>query len=466
MNVTRKSENYVAFFNILSTVIVAGVSFFTIPIFTRMLSTEGYGVVSVYEAWVQIFVIFIGLKADGSIASASANLPEEEQNSYQFSSLVISFVSFGLIFASSLLFIEQISAALSMTPLLVILLLFQSFGTYLVSFFSMRCIFKKEARLNFFISVGICLSTTLSSVLLILLLNDSGMGAAGRVVGECVPNFVLGTCLVVYLKKRFSPKFDARYLKFCLTLSVPLIFNGLSQQLLSQSGKIAVQQCYGDAFAGIFGIGVTTASLITYIYTALNNAFVPFMYEDLAGKSSEEVKQRHFKNYFGLFTLGAIAFSLMAPEVLKLMSTDAYLPALNFLPILIIGKYCVFLYSFPVNYEFYKMQTRSIAVGTILAAILNVALCFLLVPSFGMLGASIAQLIAYLGLFLFHFCIARFRLGDYNYKARYYIAGLFVVSFACLAYYPLSNLALLRWLLGLISLAFAFGRVIRTRTIF
>lgn len=466
MRFNEKSENYIAFFNILSTIIVAGVSFFTIPIFTRMLDTDGYGVVSVYEAWVQIFVIFIGLKADGSVASASANLPEDEQDSYQFSALLLSFASFVLILVIGLIFLDSLSAILSMSPTLTVLLIVQSFGTYLVSFFNMRYIFAKEAKKNFLMSVGICVITTLLSIGLIELLSGEGMGPVGRAAGVCIPNLVLGLALVIQLKIRSRPRFRFSYLKFCLGLSIPLVFNGLSQQLLSQSGKIAVQQVYGDSFAGIFGIGVTIASLITYIYTALNNAFVPFMYDDLAGKNPEEVKQRHFNNYFKLFTYGSISFALMAPEILKVMSTEAYWSALDFLPVLIIGKYCVFLYSFPVNYEFFRMKTKWIAFGTILAALVNVVLCIVLVPSMGLAGAAFAQLAAYLGLFVFHLCIARFILGDRNYHVGTFFIGLVAVTSACIAYYPLADFVLIRWLAGATALFVALLRVFRTRTIF
>lgn len=54
------------------------------------------------------------------------------------------------------------------------------------------------------------------------------------------------------------------------------------------------------------------------------------------------------------------------------------------------------------------MQTRSIAVGTMAAAVLNVAACVLVVPAFGMDGAACSSAIAYLFLFIFHFLIARF----------------------------------------------------------
>ena len=86
-----------AIYNIASTVLVAGINFLTIPIFTRILDTDGFGIVNIYTAWVQICTIFVGLKADGSIGSAHANLKNDEQDDYQLSCLTMGLLSFVII---------------------------------------------------------------------------------------------------------------------------------------------------------------------------------------------------------------------------------------------------------------------------------------------------------------------------------------------------------------------------------
>ena len=460
------TENRMALFNILSTVIIAGVNFFTIPIFTRMLDTGGYGIVNVYTAWVSIFVVFIGLKADGSIGSAKANLADDEQDSYHFSILALATLAFLIVFSLVLLLLDPLSSLLSLEPMLVVCMVVQSFGTFVINLFSMRFIFRKQAQLNFAISVGVCLVTTIMSVALIFLVFTGDDAYMGRALGLCVPNVVVGVALGLGLAFRQRWRIKLKYWRFCLVLTLPLIFHGLSQLVLGQTGKIAIQQISGDSLAGIYSIAVVIVGLLSSIYSALNNAFVPFMYDDLSGKTDERVKQSHFRNYFTSFTLGTVAFVLIAPEILKLMSTEAYWGAIPLLPLLTVGQYCVFLYSFPVNFEFYSMKTRSIAIGTVLAAILNIALTVALVPAFGMMGAAFSTMVAYLALFVFHFCIARFLLGDRNYLARYYAGGLAFVLAASFACYPLNDLAVARWAFAIVALFLVALRVYKTRSIF
>lgn len=119
-----------------------------------------------------------------------------------------------------------------------------------------------------------------------------------------------------------------------------------------------------------------------------------------------------------------------------------------------------------MNYEFFRMKTRSIAAGTLGAAALTIALNALLIPRLGQMGAALASTVAYMGLFVFHFLVARYRLEDRNYPARIYLMGLIVVVVACLSYYPLAAAALVRWAVGILIVVFVAGRVIARRSIF
>lgn len=463
---TKYSENKTVFYNIVSTIVITGINFFTIPLFTRLLDTSGYGIVNVYASWVQITSILVGFKADGSIGSAKANLDEDEQDAYHVSILVLALVSFLAISLVSVIFMGQVSRWLSMSATLVICMLLQSIGSFVIALFSMRFIFFKEPLKNLILSVGVSVATTLASIILILGPFNDNDPHMGRVLGLCLPNLLIGGILAGSLMRRALTKVRLRYWRFCLALTIPLIFHGLSQLVLSQAGKIGIQHAEGDSAAGVYSIAIVIVSVLNSVYNALNNAFVPFMYDDLAGKTTPVVKARRFSRYFWLFTLITCAFVMMAPEVLTLMAPEKYWSALSLLPVLVISQYFIFLYSFPVNYEFFRMKTRSIAAGTLGAACLTIALNAVLIPRFGQMGAAVASAVAYMGLFVFHFLVARYRLDDRNYPARIYLMGLIVVVAACLSYYPLAAQALVRWAAGILIVVFVTSRVIARRSIF
>ena len=55
----NKSISRVVIFNVCGSFILRGISLFSTPIFTRLLTPADYGIVAVYMAWLSIFSLFI-----------------------------------------------------------------------------------------------------------------------------------------------------------------------------------------------------------------------------------------------------------------------------------------------------------------------------------------------------------------------------------------------------------------------
>ena len=62
--------------------VLKGVNFFTVPIFTSLLTTAEMGKITIYSTWGSIVAILVGLGIDGTVGSAKANLKDEEYTEY------------------------------------------------------------------------------------------------------------------------------------------------------------------------------------------------------------------------------------------------------------------------------------------------------------------------------------------------------------------------------------------------
>lgn len=107
--------------------------------------------------------------------------------------------------------------------------------------------------------------------------------------------------------------------------------------------------------------------------------------------------------YTIIFSIIVIMIMLLSPELLWIMGGDYYVQAKYCLPPIIVGLVCQFIYSFYINAEFYLKKQIRIAIGTILAASINILLNIFLVPKFGYVIASYTTLAGYIILLLFHF---------------------------------------------------------------
>ena len=111
-----------------------GVAFFTTPIFTRLLTPSDYGYVALYNSWLSMVTLFIGLEVGGSIANARIRHQIENPFKYLSSILTISSISFFVFLFVGIFFKDVLSSILKLRQDLVILLIVHSYATFVISF--------------------------------------------------------------------------------------------------------------------------------------------------------------------------------------------------------------------------------------------------------------------------------------------------------------------------------------------
>lgn len=462
------SANQLAFFNILGPIILNGVNFFTVPIFTRLLGAENYGIISLYTTWVQILTIVMGLQTCGTISAARVHIDEKEHDAYYSSILSLSCLVSAGITLLIVLFIRPISAFLQFSHLIVLLIVVQSFGAYVISFASMKFIHHKQAHLNFLVSILVTLLSIGISLLLIMGIDRYEDRYWGRIIGYVIPNAAIGAVLAVLIFAKGKKGYSKEYWRFCLPLCLPLVLHNLSQIVLAQSDKVMLQKLMADnAAVGVYSFVFNFVHIINVIYSALNNTWVPIYYDHMKGGEMDSIRQRS-KNYIVLYTVLTMGFIFLAPEVVKLFASEEFWSGTTLIPVMSLSFYMVFLYSFPVNYEFFYKRTSIIALGTCMAAAVNIAANFFMIPAWGIMGASVATMISYIMLFVFHHLMSRFVIKDavYHYKMRLFLPGIAAVLVTAVLFYLLLDYWYVRWILGAGLGVYLIRRIYTQRSIF
>lgn len=455
-----------AFFNIMGPVILNGINFFTIPIFTRLLGTSNYGQVSLYITWVQVMTILVGLQTCGSIATAQIHIGKKESDKYCSSTLFLSFCSFILIASFILLFISPISEFLNMSKMLVVLLLLNSFSAYVISFASIRFTFNKQAYKTFFISVSVAVLGVILSLIFINNIKEYDNRYIGRVIGYALPNILVGFYVFFAFLSKGKVLFSKKYWGFCLPICLPLVFHGLSHIVLSQSDRIMLQHYTDESTVGIYSLVFTFAQVVSIVWSALNNTWVPFYYDDVKSGNIAAIKTKT-QNYLFLFTIVTIGFIYLSPEVIKIFASPDFWSGIDLVPILALGMYFIFLYSFPVNFQFYHKKTLNIAIGTVSSAVLNIILNFLLIPKFSMLGAAYATLISYVALFLFHQLVAKYVIKEeYHYSFKTFSTYILILFAFLGIFYVIKDYWILRWIIAALLGILLIAKIIKNRSIF
>ncbi|MGM9589477.1 MAG: oligosaccharide flippase family protein [Faecousia sp.] len=454
-----RKQNKVAFFNILSTILLRGISLFTAPLFSRMLGDAGYGIVSLYTIWVGVAAIAFTLQTNGTLVNARVEYPEEKQHAYQSSVMTLSLLFFLLCSAVVLLFLPQVSALLKLSRLLVVLILFQSFGNFCLNFLNSKFTYEFKADKNMFVSVGVTLTTLILSVILILLMPE-GKAHYGRILALAVTYGSLGIGICGYVLVKGKTFYNREYWTLALTLALPVVFYSLSDLLLGQCDRVMLQWMMSESMVGQYSLAYNFGGIMFTIFVALNNSWTPFFFDDLKQGRHAHLRDQA-KNFLELFTVLSVGFVLLAPEVYHIFASREFWSGTMLIPIFVSSYYLNFLCTFPINYEYYHKQTKVVAVMTVGAALVNLGLNYLLIHWIGVTGAALATTVSH-GLQLAgHYIYVRYLLKKGNYPfgiriwAKYALAFFGMVAFV----YLTEGLWILRWVVGAAIGIWELGRI-------
>lgn len=443
-----KKQNRVAAFNILSTVLLNGIALFTAPIFSRLLPDSSYGIVNICNVWVSIIAIVFTLQTQGTLVNAKVEYDVDTQRRYHSSALTLSICVYALCSAVVLAFLEPVAGLLKLPKVLVVLILVQAFGTFCINYLNTKYVYEFKAGRNMFMSLGVTLTALTLSLIFVLNLPEHNRHF-GRIGALALTYGGIGTVACVYILAKGKTFVNREFWKFCIVLAIPSVFYNISDLLLGQSDQVMIQQMLGDSAAGQYGLGWKFGNVMFIIFAALNKTWAPFFFEDMKNGEDNKVRQKA-QNYMEVFTVLSVGFILLSREVYHVFADREYWSSTSIIPLFVASYYIGFLCTFPVNYEYYRKKTKVVAVVTIVSALVNIALNYVLIRRIGMAGAALATVVSHCMQLMMHYVYNRFYLGKGEYPFGLKLWGKYALAFglAVAFVYLTSGLWLLRWGLG------------------
>ena len=408
----------------IGNIVLKGCSFLSLPIFTRLLSTNDFGVYNAYIAYEQIFTAIFGFGLYGTIKIAKLDF-KEKFDKYLSSIVTLSVVIFALFLVFANILYPVYSEALGFSRFVTNCLYFQSFGSYLLYFYGVKLNAEFKYRSFLIMSSINVLGNTILSILLILFVfpNERYLG---RIIGSAIPLILIGVFLCLIIWNRGRTGFNTKYWRYGLSIGLPLLPHVISQSLLSQVDRIMIRDIVGASEAGIYGYIYTLCTILNIVGNSMENAWSPWVFYTLDDGNNKRIKNAS-KDYVTFFSLLTIGFLCVMPEVTKIMAGQDYWEGISLIVPLTFGNYFVFLYGLPVNIEYYHKKTGYISIGTILAAVLNAILNYFGIILFGYQAAAYTTFFSYAMLFLFHWLIASKYDVSYVYDFKFLMSQILLV---------------------------------------
>ena len=181
-----------------------------------------------------------------------------------------------------------------------------------------------------------------------------------------------------------------------LQVGLPTIWMGLSLYLLSAADRVVVERIEGAAAAGNYYIAYAVGSLGVFLVAAMNGAWSPAIFA-----AEEEGRWRFLADSAVAITRlaawAAAALTIAAPLALRLFAPADYDVAdLGLLSALVAVSALPYLwYLSSANLAIWRAKTGRLAASSVVAVVLNLGLCAALVGPLGLEGAALATLVAY-----------------------------------------------------------------------
>lgn len=421
------------------------IAIFLLPFYTRALTPDDYGVLSSVSTFAMLFSAFIDLGLDSATSYFFlTNKNEKEKGSILFTLLVLRLFTFipSLILT---LFSSQISAILFgtteytwvvfLTCLTMPFTFLVSEQTYIYRYFRQPMKYNHITIIQSIISIGLGIS-------LVVILKYGIIGA--RLATLVSTAIILPFTFLTFTRKKYVYKFSMQWTKKLLRFGYPLVGAAIATWIFQSSDRFFLLHYSNLKEIGWYSIGQTFSQPLLILNTAVQMSFgVLFLkvYNEDTNYEKKNSKKMAIDS-FNLYLVASISISLFLSifslELLNFITTKEYLQGALAIPFMCFSLVCSQAYQTMGPGITLAEKNYHYTWITIVTAVINVILNFLLIPSLGFVGAAIATLISFIVYWLVKFYVSQ-RYFYINYKVKrilaYFLICLIISLIVPLSYF-------------------------------
>ena len=382
-------------------VVNSGIPFLLLPVLTRYLSPEDYGMISTYNAVFGVVSIFVGLSVAGGVGVSFFYLSTEKLKEYIGNAFNLLLMSSAIVLLIIMILepylVEKFRLPAIWFYIAVLMAWMQMITAVNLALWRSQQKAKPFALYEIsqtFFNIGV-------SLFLIITLH---YGWEGRVIGLSSATIFFGLLSVFFIFKRGYAVFNIskEIMKDILKFGIPLIPHQAALWIRFSVDILLITALVGMSQTGLYSIGLQFGMVVGVLSTAFNNAYMPHLYEKLK-KNDEEEKRAIVRFTYWYFTFLLILtmilsgfFVWLIPFYLgqKFQGVSQYIFWLS------LAYSFQAMYLMVVNYIFYVKKTHLLSMVTVSTSIFHIVLSYFFISNYGAIGAAYASAISFFVTFI------------------------------------------------------------------
>lgn len=397
----------------LSTFLPKAISFFLVPLYTNCLTTAEYGVADLVSTTVSLIIPFLTLDINDAVMRFTIESKEDSR-------------PFKYAFASVLRGILIVIAAVAFNDLFHLINVDKPIELFFVlnySFISLYgiCIAYLRATdrvgILSMVSVMITVVTICSNILCLLVFK---LGLIGYMISGSVGYIIADVYILIYIRAdrilRTPTPIDKDLKKQMLAYSVPLIAANISWWINSSSDRYIVTALRDVDENGVYSVAYKIPTILQMLQSVFSQAWLLSVFREYKSENGPIYVSRIYELYYIAMSLACSVLIIFDIPLAKFLYAKDFFTAWRFVPYLLISVVFIANAGFFESMLTLQKKSKVVATTTVIGAVVNIVLNFILIYYIGAMGAAIATACGYLVMWVTRIRIV---MRDYPFKVKW-----------------------------------------------
>ncbi|MEW6729734.1 MAG: oligosaccharide flippase family protein [Acidobacteriota bacterium] len=264
-------------------------------------------------------------------------------------------------------------------------------------------------------------------------------GIQGILFGNLIGAVVENSLLFAITRKYLRWGFNRSELKAMLAFGAPLIFGRLAAICFQSIDRFFLKYYANLRIVGLYALGNQLAAPITLLVaTPFSMIWANMQFATMKDHDANEYYARMLTYMVYLASFFALPVAVLAEDTLHIFATLRYWEAATVVPWLALAA--VLDAANPVFNVGVSLKRKSYInpIIVVVSALINIGLNFLLIPSFGMMGAAVATVISYIMM-----CAIRFFIAQHLLPISYEWGRILKIVLVCLALFMITRVIII-----------------------
>lgn len=365
-------------------------SFFLVPLYTNVLSTQEYGTFDIIVTTVSLLLPILSV----NIIEAVLRFPLDKQDDHEYIANVytvgLRYTVYGCCILIGLLAVNHVlnifSVIIKYEHFTILLYIVMAFNQLLLSFARATNHVKE-------VSIAGVINSVIMIGLNILFLLRFKLGLTGYFFAVIISNavadmyylFKLNT--ISYIKLHLS---ESRIKREMIVYSFPMIFNTVGWWINNASDRYVVTWLCGVSANGIYSVAYKIPSILNVFHSIFTQAWILSAVQEYKADGNIAFFRNVYNIYGGLMTILCSALIMFTKPLAYILFKKEFFQAWQYSPWLLLAVVFGTLSGVLGGVFSAEKDSKIFAISTCIGAVLNICLNIILVKPLGPLGAAIA----------------------------------------------------------------------------